>query len=40
MTTVIGAGLAIILATLGVTIGQGWITKTSMKNLGINPELQ
>jgi F-type H+-transporting ATPase subunit c len=36
---VIGATLAIILATLGVTIGQGWITKTSMKNLGVNPEL-
>lgn len=36
---VIGAALAIILATLGVTIGQGWITKTSMKNLGVNPEL-
>ena len=36
----IGAGLAIILATLGVTIGEGWITKASMKNLGVNPELQ
>ncbi|MDR2189742.1 MAG: ATP synthase F0 subunit C [Candidatus Peribacteria bacterium] len=36
---VIGAALAIILATLGVTIGQGRITKTSMKNLGVNPEL-
>ncbi|GHW02884.1 hypothetical protein AGMMS50249_6700 [candidate division SR1 bacterium] len=40
MTIVLGAALAIILATSGVTIGQGWITKTSMKNLGINPELQ
>jgi F-type H+-transporting ATPase subunit c len=37
---VIGAALAIILATLGVTIGQGRITKTSMQNLGVNPGLQ
>jgi F0F1-type ATP synthase membrane subunit c/vacuolar-type H+-ATPase subunit K len=36
---VIGAALAVILAALGVTIGQGQITKTSMKNLGVNPEL-
>ncbi|MDR2415075.1 MAG: ATP synthase F0 subunit C [Candidatus Peribacteria bacterium] len=36
---VLGAALAIILATLGVIIGQGRITKTSMKNLGVNPEL-
>ncbi|MDR0860124.1 MAG: ATP synthase F0 subunit C [Candidatus Peribacteria bacterium] len=40
MTIAIGATVAIILATLGVTIGQGRITKTSMKNLGVNPELQ
>jgi F-type H+-transporting ATPase subunit c len=37
---VLVAGLAIILATLGVTIGQGRITKTSMQHLGVNPELQ
>ena len=37
---VIGAAIAISLATLGVTIGEGWIAKTSMKNLGTNPELQ
>jgi F-type H+-transporting ATPase subunit c len=36
----IGAVIAIVLAASGVAIGEGRIAKTSMKNLGINPELQ
>ena len=39
MTIAIGAAIAIILATTGVSIGERRITKTSVKNLGINPEL-
>lgn len=39
MNIVIWAGIAIILATTGTTIWQGRITKTSMKNIWINPEL-
>lgn len=37
---IFGAAIAILLATCGVAIGEGWIAKTSMKNLGMNPELQ
>jgi F-type H+-transporting ATPase subunit c len=36
----IGAVIAIVLATAGVSIGEGRIAKTSMKNIGINPEIQ
>ena len=39
MTIAIGAAIAIILATTGVSIGERRITQTSVKNLGINPEL-
>ncbi len=35
-----GAVIAIILSGVGVAIGEWWIAKTSIKNLGINPELQ
>ena len=36
----IGAVIAVALAAAGVAIGEGRIAKTSIKNLGINPELQ
>jgi F0F1-type ATP synthase membrane subunit c/vacuolar-type H+-ATPase subunit K len=35
-----GAVIAIVLSGVGVAIGEGRIAKTSIKNLGINPELQ
>lgn len=35
----IGAVIAIVLTTFGVTLGEGWIAKSSMKSLGVNPEL-
>jgi len=36
----IGAVIAIVLSGVGVAIGEGRIAKASIKNLGINPELQ